>query len=75
MTDVTESTELQASSFKSRMSISFWGGENTTQNLGSCQKVIPRRNIIIETAFKIINKQGKSVMLEFFLTNCSDLCQ
>ena len=24
MTDVTESTELQASSFKSRMSISFW---------------------------------------------------
>ena len=50
------------------------GGENTTQNLGSCQKVIPRCNIIIETANKIINKQGKSVMLDFF-TNCSDLCQ
>ena len=44
------------------------------QNLGSCQKVIPRRNTIIETADKIINKQGKSVMLDFF-TNCSDLCQ
>ena len=36
------------------------------QNLGSCQKVIPRRNIIIETATKIINKQGKRVMLDFF---------
>ena len=34
------------------------GGENTTQNLGSFQKVIPRRNIIIETAIEIINKQG-----------------
>ena len=43
------------------------GGENTTQNLGSCQKVIPRRNIIIETAIEIINKQGKSAMLDFFL--------
>ena len=32
------------------------GGENTTQNLGSCQKVIPSRNIIIETANKITNK-------------------
>ena len=50
------------------------GGEDTTQNLGSYQKVIPRRNIIIETANKIINKQGKSVMLDFF-TNFSDLCQ
>ena len=50
------------------------GGENTTQNLGSCQKVIPRRCIIIEKANKFINKQGKSVMLDFF-TNCSDLCQ
>ena len=50
------------------------GGENTTQNLGSCQKVIPRRNIIIEAANKIINKQGKSVMLDFF-TNWSDLCE
>ena len=49
------------------------GGENTTQNLSSCQKVIPRRNIIIETANKIINNQGKSVMLDFF-ANCSDLC-
>ena len=49
------------------------GGENTTQNLGSCQKVIPRRNIIIETADEIINKQGKSAMLDF--ANCSDLCQ
>ena len=39
--------------------------ENTTQNLGSCQKVIPRRYIIIETGNKIINKQGKSVMLDF----------
>ena len=44
------------------------------QNLGSCQKVIPRHNVIIETANKIINKQSKSVMLDFF-TNCSDLCQ
>ena len=46
----------------------------TTQNLSSGQKVIPRRNIIKEVANKIINKQGKSVMLDFF-TNCSDLCQ
>ena len=44
------------------------------QNLGSCQKVIPRRNIIIETANKTINKQGKSVMPDFF-TNCCNLCQ
>ena len=50
------------------------GGENTTQNLGSRQKVIPRRYITIKTANKMINKQGKSVMLDFF-TNCSDLCQ
>ena len=50
------------------------GGENTTQNLSSCQKVISRRNIIIETANKIKNKQGKSVMSDLF-TNCSDLCQ
>ena len=50
------------------------GGENTTQNLGSRQKIIPRRNIIVEKANKIINKQGKSVMLDFFI-NCSDLCQ
>ena len=28
--------------------------------------------MIIETANKIINKQGKSVMLDFF-TSCSDL--
>ena len=41
-------------------------GENTTQNLGSWQKVIPRRNILIETAKKIINKQGKSVMFDFY---------
>ena len=40
-----------------------WGGENTTQNLSSWQKVIPRRNIIIQTANKILNKQGKSVMI------------
>ena len=40
------------------------GGENTTQNLGSCQKVIPRRNIIIETAIEIINKQAKASELE-----------
>ena len=44
------------------------------QNLGSCQKVIPRSNTIIETIDKIINKQGKSVILDFF-TNCSDFCQ
>ena len=50
------------------------GGENTAQNLSSCQRVIPGRNIIIETANKIINNQGKSVMLDFF-TSCSDLCQ
>ena len=50
------------------------GGENTTQNLGSCQNVIPRRQIIIETANEIINKQVKSVILVFF-TDCSDLCQ
>ena len=30
--------------------------------------------MIIETANKIINKQDKSVMLDFF-TSCSDLCQ
>ena len=46
----------------------------TTQNLSSGQKVIPRRNIIKEVANKIINKQGKSVMLDFF-TSCIDLCQ
>ena len=50
------------------------GGENTTQNLGSCPKVILRPNIMIQTANKIINKQGKSAMFDFF-TNCSDLCQ
>ena len=49
------------------------GGENTTQNLSSCQKLIPRRKIIIETANKIVNKQGKSIMLDFF-TNRNDLC-
>ena len=31
-----------------------------------------KHNLIIETANKIPNKQGKSVMLDFF-TNCSDL--
>ena len=36
------------------------------QNQGSSQKVSHRRNVIIETANKIINKQGKSIMLEFF---------
>ena len=41
-------------------------GENTTQNLGSWQKVTPRCNKIIETASKIINKHGKSAMLDFF---------
>ena len=41
------------------------GGENITQNLSYGQKVIPRRNIIKEAANKIINKQGKSVMLDF----------
>ena len=41
------------------------GGENATQNLSSCKKVIPRRNIIIKRANKIINKQGKSVALDF----------
>ena len=40
-------------------------GENTTQNLGSYQKVIARRDIIIETVKKIINKQDKSVKLDF----------
>ena len=50
------------------------GGENTTRNLGSCQKVISTRNIIIETASKIINERGKSAMFYFF-TNCSDLCK
>ena len=49
--------------------------QNLTQNLGSNlgQKGIPRRNIIIETANKIISNQGKGVMLDF-LTNRSDLC-
>ena len=50
------------------------GEGKTTQNLGSSQKVIPRRNIVIEKANEIINKQGKSAMLDFF-ANCSDLCQ
>ena len=40
-------------------------GENITQNLGSYQKVIARRDIIIETVKKIINKQDKSVKLDF----------
>ena len=31
-------------------------------------------DVIIETANKIINKQGKSAMLDFF-GNCNDLCQ
>ena len=30
--------------------------------------------MITETANKIINKQGKSAMLDFF-GNCNDLCQ
>ena len=30
--------------------------------------------MIIETAYKIINKQGESVTLDFF-TNCCDLFQ
>ena len=30
--------------------------------------------MVIETPNKIINKQGKSAMLDFF-ANCSDLCQ
>ena len=30
-------------------------------------------NVIIETANKIMDKQGKSVMCVFFI-NCSDLC-
>ena len=42
------------------------GGENTTQNVGSWEIAIPRHIIIIETANKIINKPGKSVMLNFF---------
>ena len=40
--------------------------------LKSGQNVV-RHNVIIETADKIINKQGKSVMLDFF-ASCSDLC-
>ena len=31
-------------------------------------------NVIIETANKIIDKQGECYV-GFFLTNCSDLCQ
>ena len=49
------------------------GGENTTQNLSSCEKLIPRRKIVIETANKIVNKQGQSIILDFF-TNRNDLC-
>ena len=30
--------------------------------------------MVIETPNKIINKQGKSAMLDFF-ANCRDLCQ
>ena len=30
--------------------------------------------MIIETAHKIINKQGKSAMFDFF-ANCSNLCR
>ena len=41
------------------------GGETHKENLGSCQKGIPRRNIIIEIANKIINKQGRIVMWDF----------
>ena len=35
---------------------------------------VVEHNVIIETANKIINKQDKSVMLDFF-TSCSDLWQ
>ena len=42
--------------------------------MSACIKQTARRNIVNEAANKIINKQGKSVMLDFF-TNCSDLCQ
>ena len=35
---------------------------------------VVEHNVIIKIAHKIINKQCKSVMLDFF-TNCSDLCQ
>ena len=41
--------------------------------LKSVQNVV-EHNVIIETANKIIKKQGKSVKLDF-LTNSSDLCQ
>ena len=36
---------------------------------------VVEHNVIIETANKIINNQAKSVMLDFFFTNCSNLCQ
>ena len=31
--------------------------------------------MVIETPNKIIYKQGKSAMLDFFFANCRDLCQ
>ena len=37
------------------------------QNLSSCQKVTPRRNIEIETDNKIINKQGKGPVIIYRL--------
>ena len=51
-------------------------GEGKTQSKtwAPVKKVIFGRYITIETANKIINKQGKSIMLDFS-TNCSDLCQ
>ena len=51
-----------------------WGRGKHNAKPGLLSKIIPRRNIIIETANTIINKQGKSVTLDF-LTNCSELCQ
>ena len=41
------------------------GGKHNVKTWAPVKKWIPRRNTLIKTANKIINKQGKSVMLDF----------
>ena len=43
------------------------GGKTQRKTWAPVKKLIPRRNTLIKTANKIKNKQGKSVMLDFFV--------
>ena len=55
--------------------LSYWSNDVEKfykLQIKSGQNVV-EHNLIIETAHKIVNKWGKSIMLDFF-TNCGDLC-